>query len=121
MNATIYNADYFGFDPIDLDFPCEIHFTRFGKIDIAVHNQYKTTNTKNIKINFNHKNAYKVFVCSTEPSTSVNRETNANIIANGYQYDLILTTEEEILNNCENAVFFPYGGTWLNKIHYILY
>jgi hypothetical protein len=115
MNATIYNADYFGFDPIDLDFPCEIHFTRFGKIDIAVHNQYKTTNTKNIKINFNHKNAYKVFVCSTEPSTSVNRETNANIIANGYQYDLILTTEEEILNNCENAVFFPYGGTWLNK------
>lgn len=115
MNATIYNADYFGFNPIDLDFPCEIHFTRFGNTPISLHNKYQTSDPKTEQIIFNDTTAFKVFVCSTEPSTSTNRETNVNIIANGHQYDLILTTEEQILSSCDNAVFFPYGGTWLNK------
>jgi hypothetical protein len=115
MNATIYNADYFGFDPIDLDFPCEIHFTRFGNTDIAVHNKYNKLEPVYETINFTNNSSFKVFVCSNEPSTSTNRETNVNIITNSNQYDLILTSEEEIINNCDNAVFFPYGGTWLNK------
>jgi hypothetical protein len=115
MNATIYNADYFGFDPIDLDFPCEIHFTRFGNTQTTLHNKYRTFEPRNEKINFNNPNAFKVFVCSTEPSTCNDRETNLNIIQNGHQYDLILTWEEDIVNKCDNVVFFPYGGTWLNK------
>jgi hypothetical protein len=115
MNATIYNADYFGFDPIDLDFPCEIHFTRFGNTQVTVHNKHRTYDTKIEKINFTNNNSFKVFVCSNEPSTCRDRETNSNIIANSFQYDLILTSEEDIIKNCDNAVFFPYGGTWLNK------
>jgi hypothetical protein len=115
MNATIYNADYFGFGPIDLDFPCEIHFTRFGNTDSALHFKYNKLEPVYDNINFTNNSSFKVFVCSNEPSTSTNRETNVNIITNSNQYDLILTSEEEIINNCDNAVFFPYGGTWLNK------
>ena len=108
--ACIINGDYFGNTKINLNFPCEIHFTRFGNTDVK-------RNKENIfnKIEFNNENAYKVFICSNEPSTSKSREENISIIENSYQYDLILTTEQTVLENCPNAVFFPYGGTWLNK------
>lgn len=115
MKVLIYNADYFGFDSFDLDFPCEVHFTRFGQNDKPIHQRFNTMDEKFEKIKFIDNNSFKVFMCSNEPSSSAHRETNKNIILNSIQYDLILTSEEEILNNCENAVFFPYGGTWLNK------
>lgn len=118
MKATVYNADYFGFDPMEFDFPCEIHFTRFGKTDLSLDRKFNKNNDRVVIdyiIPFDNKDAFKVFVCSNEPSSSLNRETNANIIKNGYQYDLILTTEQEVLSSTKNSVLFPYGGTWLNK------
>lgn len=112
MKAIILNGDYFS-DEMNFDFPCEIHFTRFGNTNYRV----KTRDEGKLptKINFVDKNAYKVFVCSSEPSSSVNRELNEVIIDNAHQYDLILTWESKILKNTDNSVLFPYGGTWLNK------
>jgi len=111
--ANILNGDYFGSDVINLDFPCEIHFTRFGD------KQYKTNIVTNENlyenINFVNKQNYKVFVCSNEPTTSASRELTEVIINNSFQYDLILTSQKEIIENTTNAVFFPYGTTWLNK------
>jgi len=115
MNITILNGDYFGFNKIDLDFLCEIHFTRFGNTNIPLHTKYKNLNPKTEKINFNDQDSFKVFVSSTEPTSSRNKETISNIIQNAFQYDLVLTSDEEVLHNCDNAIFFPYGGTWLNK------
>jgi hypothetical protein len=109
--ATLRNADYFGFDPIYFDFPCTIDFTRFGDSQTATTNTANTTNIDFPSDNFQ----YKVFVCCNEPSSSSNREHNRAIIMNSYQYDMILTTEDEVIENCDNAYFFPYGGTWLNK------
>jgi len=108
--ATIRNADYFGFDPIEFDFPCTIDFTRFGNTVTPVTNILISTH-----VEFDDMSTYKVFVCSNEPSTSINREHNRSIILNAFQYDMILTTEEEVIDQCDNAYFFPYGGTWLNK------
>lgn len=33
-------------------------------------------------------------------------------------FDLILTYNENILNNCSNAVFFPFGTTWIWNYQY---
>lgn len=112
-NATILNGDYLGSEPISLDFPCEIHFTRFGTA------QYRSENNSyeqyaNIQF-VDLLNNFKVFICSNEPTSSHSRETVFNIIQNYFAYDLILTTNKEILDNCPNAKFFPYGTTWLNK------
>jgi hypothetical protein len=110
--ASILNGDYLGSESIELDFPCEIHFTRFGT------KQYRSTMIANgayENINFIDDQNYKVFVCSNEPSSSASREINPIVIHNAFQYDLILTSEKEILDNASNAVFFPYGTTWLNK------
>lgn len=108
--AELRNADYFGFDPIEFDFPCTIDFTRFGSSQTPTSKTDASTN-----IEFSSMDQYKVFVCSNEPSTSRNREHNRAIIMNAYQYDMILTTEDEVIEACDNAYFFPYGGTWLNK------
>ena len=111
--ANILNGDYFCSNIINLDFPCEIHFTRFGD------KQYRTNIVTNQNlyenINFINKQNYKVFVCSNEPTTSASREFTEVIINNSFQYDLILTSEKKIIENVTNAVFFPYGTTWLNK------
>ena len=108
--AKTRNADYFGFDSIQLDFPCTIDFTRFGDSQSPL----KTLEGK-AHIDFGTDPTYKVFVCSNEPSTSKNREHNRAIVTFSHDYDMILTTEDEVLEVCDNAHFFPYGGTWLNK------
>lgn len=111
-DAIVLNGDYFGSSKIQLDFPCEIHFSRFGD------SQRRSRNTSKAiyeKIRFISSDCFKVFVCSNEPSTSDNRETAFNIIHNSYAYDLILTSQKIIIDSCPNAVFFPYGTTWLNK------
>ena len=112
MKAIIQNGDYFS-DEMNFDFPCEIHFSRFGNNK----HRLKSRDIRRLptKIDFADKSAYKVFVCSNEPSSSINRELNGVVIDNAHQYDLILTWESEIVENTDNSIFFPYGGTWLNK------
>ena len=111
--AKILNGHYLGSDDIYLNFPCEIHFTRFGDKQQKI--QINDDQVFYENINFIDNNNYKVFVCSNEPTTSYNRETVNHIINNSFQYDLILTTDKKILENTTNSVFFPYGTTWLNK------
>lgn len=106
--VNIINVDYFELDPIYLDFPCEIHFTRFGRCN-RLHSNINP-------IPFENLNAYKVFVSCNEPSSSPNREPPVRIKENAYQYDLILTTDPEVLNETPNSHLFPYGTTWLSKI-----
>lgn len=115
MIANMINCKYLGLSDIDLDFPCEIHFTRFGNNDYTLHHRHHSYEKIIENIKFEDRNAFKVFVCSTEPTSSENRELISNIIENSYQYDLILTWNEEILSACDNSLFLPYGTTWLNK------
>jgi len=107
FEVNILNVDYFGLDPIYLDFPCEIHFTRFGRCS-GLHNEINP-------IRFENRDAYKVFVSSNEPAHCPSREPGWRIIQNAHQYDLVLTTDEDVLINTPNAVLFPYGTTWLSK------
>ena len=108
--AKLRNADYFGFDPIELDFPCTIDFSRFGNSQTP----YQKTDNFDF-VDFGEEPCYKVFVCSNEPSTSKSREHNRAIINHSHLYDMVLTTENDVISECYNAHFFPYGGTWLNK------
>lgn len=107
IRANILNVDYFNLNPIYLPFECEVHFTRFGKCS-RLHNNINP-------IEFQNNNAYKVFVSSNEPAHCPSREPGWRIIQNAYQYDLILTTDEDVLTTTSNSILFPYGTTWLGK------
>ena len=108
--ATVYNAHYmFEEGSMDFDFPVELHVCRFHN------NQFITSPDSDYKIPFDNPDAFKVYMNTTEPSTSPNREPIETVIKNAGKYDLILTTDVEILEKCSNAVLFPYGTTWLNK------
>jgi hypothetical protein len=39
-------------------------------------------------------------------------------IANKHYFSVILTWDEKILNNCDNAMFLPFGHTWFRKEEY---
>lgn len=104
--AKILNADYMVSPeqiPI-VDTDTEIHFTRFG-----------TNRIPGMSPNFSNKDAKKIFCHVNEPSTSRWVESRDNIIKYHSYYDKIVTSNPEVLNNCNNAVFMPYGTTWLNK------
>lgn len=111
-NVIVVNGDYFGFDVEQTSFPLEVQFSRMGESNSP--NRDFVSGIPNI-INFKNNKAFKVFMCSNEPSSSINREHNSVIVKNYFNYDLILTTEEEVLNSTPNSILFPYGGTWLNK------
>jgi hypothetical protein len=117
MKAIVQNGDYFC-DEINLDFPCEIHITRFGLTHVSgtpPRIRERKEDKRQDTIDFQNKDAYKVFICSNEPASSKSRELNDVIIDNAHQYDLILASHPDIIENADNAIFFPYGGTWLNK------
>lgn len=107
FKVNIINVDYFGLDPIYLDFPCEVHFTRFGRCG-RLHNNINP-------ILFEDPNSYKVFVSSNEPAHCPSREPSWRIVQNAHQYDLILSTDEDVISNVPHSVLFPYGTTWLGK------
>lgn len=110
--AVIINGSYLFEDKILLNYPCEIHFTRMGETDYVNISHYDNFD---INIKFKTKDSLKVFVNSNEPNTSLNKDKPETVIANAHKYDLVLTTDDSILEKCNNAVFFPYGTTWLNK------
>lgn len=110
MRATVYNAHYlFEQGSMDFEFPVEVHVARFHNNDRITPPSYSGD------ISFDNPDAYKVYINITEPATSVNRELIEVVIKNSKYYDLILTTDKEILEKCENAVMLLYGSTWLNK------
>jgi hypothetical protein len=114
--ATAYNAHYLFEDGVlDFDKPVEIHVSRFANNQQIVDSSISSYPKYDIL--FTNPKAFKVYINCNEPITSSNRERTEVVIANHGQYDLILTSDTEILRNCDNAVLFPYGTTWLNKGH----
>ena len=108
--AITYNSHYmFENDSMNFDFPVELHVARFAN------NQFITNADDDYTIPFENPDAFKVYLNSTEPVTSPNRESINTVIKNANQYDLILTTDNEIISSCPNAKMFLYGTTWLNK------
>lgn len=106
MKPIILNAEYMipDCDIPDVVIPTEIHFTRFGT----------NTNPGGIPKFIDNK-SYKIFCNVNEPSTSRWVETADNIIQYSKYYDKIVTSNNKVLHECSNAVFMPYGTTWLNK------
>jgi hypothetical protein len=39
-------------------------------------------------------------------------------VANKHYFSVILTWDEKVLNNCDNAMFLPFGHTWFRKAEY---
>lgn len=115
MHPIILHADYL-LDPQKMDFnkPVEIHVTRFNTPGFE-YPLYRYQNNDLIKIHFKDHNSYKVLLLSNEPVCSPNKETVQDVISRSKDYNLILCTDTEIIDKCDNAVFFPYGTTWLNK------
>lgn len=114
MKPVIFNADYLlGPDLMDFDRPVEIHTARFGNNKFPL---YRFPNTSGYKVPFKNAKAHKVLLVTSEPQCSPNKERVHDIIDHAAEYDLILCTDEEILNECSNSKLFLYGGTWLNKI-----
>ena len=124
--AICHNAHYLFEDGVlEFDSPVEIHVTRFSDNMSKIItkdaperqgvNKIVASNYPRYNIPFTDHTSFKVFLNCNEPITSPHRETVEVIIANHDQYDLILTTDDLILNNCSNAILFPYGTTWLNK------
>ena len=113
MKPVVYNAHYL-VNPNKMDFskPVEIHFSRFGDTQF-IHRH--GVDHPNYTIPFLDTGSFKVFCNFTEPTTSENIEKMDVLLANHEKYDLILTSNDEVIENCKNAVFFPYGTTWLHK------
>lgn len=113
MYPIIYNADYL-LDPklMDSEYPIEIHVCRFSNNKFPIY----YLNSKNYKILFDGNIKYKVLLLSNEPACCPFKERINDIIKYHKTYDLILCTDKEIIKNCSNAILFPYGGTWLNKV-----
>ena len=107
MKPIVYNGHYIvNEEQMDFENPVEIHFTRFG-------NNQRPLNGKNFDIEFS-ENTFKVFCNFNEPTTSENTETTEDVIKHSEHYDLILTSRDEIIDACDNAVFFrmdPLGST----------
>jgi hypothetical protein len=113
--AIHYNAHYLFEDGVlEFDRPVEIHVSRFSNNQKIVDMDWVSSYPK-YDISFDSQDSHKVLITSNEPISSPNRENTEVVIANHEQYDLILTSDDEILRNCSNAVLFPYGTTWLNK------
>lgn len=114
MNPEIYNAYHlFNENLINFDIPVEIHVNRFYKNDYP---QYiiKHTPIPQPSYTFN-PNTYKVFVDSNEPMVCYMKEKEEDIINFSNFYNLILTSNINILKTVPNSKLFLYGTTWLNK------
>ena len=126
--AISFNSYYlFGDEPMMFDIPVEIDVCRFkntnmGSVDFMEWKKehpfmgaYDDGHAHPNKLHFDNMDAFKVYMTITEPITSPNREPLESVFEWAHAYDLILTTDVEILDNCKNSVMFPYGSTWLNK------
>jgi len=114
MNPEIYNAGHlFNENLINFDIPIEIHVNRFYKND---HPQYIINHDSIPQPSYTfNPNTYKVFVDSNEPLVCYMKEKEEDIINFSNFYNLILTSNTNILKTVSNSKLFLYGTTWLNK------
>jgi len=107
--VNIIQGDYLFDKEMLLDRPVELHVCRFGNRTVDM----VTGPIRNIE--YTNLNEFNVYLNCNEPSSSPCRETIDNVLAFAHKYDLILTSDVEILQGVDNAKLFPYGTTWLNK------
>ena len=121
MIPTIYNGEHL-LNPklMDFDRAVEIHVTRFLRNGNP---QYILRNNSNIIDNtlfvdsnyFHNSSSFKVYIDSSEPKVCCMKEIESDIIFFSSFYDLILTSNENLLKILPNSKLFLYGTTWLNK------
>ena len=115
--AKALHAHYLFEDGVlEFDKQVEIHVCRFGP-NMEKISPDTCPNYPFYQIHFVNPDCYKVYLNSNEAVTSPNREFISAIVANHKQYDLILTSDQEVVDTCPNAKLFPYGSTWLNRGH----
>lgn len=122
MIPTIYNGEHL-LNPklMDFDRSVEIHVTRFLRNSNPQYKllQYNHNNDNKCLIaDSNYVNtspSFKVYIDSSEPKVCVMKEIESDIILFSSFYDLILTSNENLLKILPNSKLFLYGTTWLNK------
>lgn len=83
------------------DWDLSINFESERLVELFVDNSWRISN----------ENSYKIlYVC--EPASIFPNMVNI-AISNKNSFDFILTHNETILNQCNNAVLFEFGGTWI--------
>jgi len=121
MKPIIYNASYLlNEDLMNFETPVEIHVTRFLNNN---HPQYILKNkflieSKNVINECDYRpipNSFKVFIDSNEPAVCYMKEKEEDILSFANYYDLILTSNSNIIKNIKHSKLFLYGTTWLNK------
>lgn len=91
---------------------------------IGIQNNLSETNKKiivykdqyNINLDHYNHNDYDLKIYWQIEGRGVIEKKSTNIsfpITHKDQFDLILASDPEILNNCENAVLFPFGDCWI--------
>lgn len=93
MKPIINHGSYLFPEDFSLDFPCQIDVCRPSTIVCS---------------------NYRVLILTTESNLSPNRVTIDDLRIKN-DHDLILTHDSDIVDEFSNAVFFPYGSTWLNR------
>jgi hypothetical protein len=121
MIPKIYNAEHL-FNPelMDFDRSVEIHVTRFLKNNNPQHilKNYSNSIDNTFIIDAEYPNtspSFKVYVDSSEPKVCYMKEIDNDIILFSSFYDLILTSNQDLLKLLPNSKLFLYGTTWLNK------
>jgi|688.fasta_scaffold72507_4 hypothetical protein len=123
MNPIIYNADYlFNETLINFEFPVEIHVTRFlnNNYPQSILNYFDLKENNKIISDNNYKeqkNYIKIFIDSNEPSVCYMKEKESDILKFAGFYNLLLTTNPNILKKVPHSKLFLYGTTWLNKLN----
>jgi hypothetical protein len=60
---------------------------------------------------------YRILISGCEPPEIYNNFYNEqNVIDFHHKFDLILTSSEKVVQNCNNAVLFPFGSGWVEPI-----
>ena len=108
MKPIIYNADYLlNQDIMDFSIPVEIHVTRFFNNPYP---QFLIKNKPNNSVvslgSYKNNNCLKVFLDSNEPKVCYMKELEEDIIKISSFYDIILTSNENILKNVKNSKLF---------------
>ena len=98
----MFNPDLYFHDNTPWFYPDHISFTK--KIEIYL-------NTVTIK----DSTLPKVLCIISEPKFIRPLAENEDVIASQYKFNIILTHDADILANCSNSIFMPYGTTWINK------
>jgi len=119
MKPLVFNGpDILQDHLMDFEQLVEIHVVRFGSNRAPQHLYMHQQKLNPLHLYLDEKNcffsnSYKVLLMR-EPVICDMRETNHNIVKFSNLYDLIITTDQSILNNTKNSKLFLCGTTTYN-------